>query len=252
MGLFSNIFGKKQEPVEPVDFSVFKVDMHSHLIPGIDDGAQTLEESIELIKGLKEKGFTTLITTPHVMSDFYRNTSDIILGGLDVLRNEIEKQGLGVTIYAAAEYYLDREFSRKIKEEKLLSFGKENYVLFELSYLNEPDSIHRTIFDLQVAGYKPILAHPERYPFYYDKFETYAQIKEKGALLQLNINSLTGYYSMPTKAVGEKLIDEGLIDFIGTDCHKMGHVKLLEAAKTNAHLRKLTNSGKLLNHTLAG
>lgn len=250
MGIFSNIFGKKPEPVEPVDYALFKADMHSHLIPGIDDGAQTLEESMALIKGLMAQGYTTLITTPHVMSDFYRNSPETILAGLEVLRAEVAKENLNVTLYAAAEYYLDRDFSKKIKEEKLLSFGKENYVLFELSYLNEPDSIHRTIFDLQVAGYKPILAHPERYPFYYDKFKTYADIKEKGALLQLNINSLTGYYSMPTKGIAERLIDEGLIDFVGTDCHKTGHVKLLEVAKTNAHFRKLVDSGKVLNSTL--
>lgn len=252
MGLFSNIFGskKKEEVLPPADYGLIKVDMHSHLIPGIDDGAQTLEESIELIKGLKALGFTTLITTPHIMSDFYRNKPETILPGLDLVREEIAKQGLGVTIYAAAEYYLDGGFEKKIKEEKLLSFGKENYLLFELSYLNRPDSMSRVIFDLISAGYKPILAHPERYPYFYDKFEVYKEIVDRGALLQLNTNSLTGYYSPGAKAIAEKLIDEGLVSFIGTDTHKIGHVKALGMARQSPHLYRLIDSGKLKNLSL--
>lgn len=253
MGLFSKIFGskEKEEVLPPADLSLVKADMHSHLIPGIDDGAQTIEDSIELIKGLKAKGFTYFVTTPHIMSDFYRNTPEIILPLLDKVREEITKQNIGVTIDAAAEYYLDRDFERKIKSEKLLSFGKENYVLFELSYLNEPSNMHRIIFDLLGAGYTPILAHPERYPFYYDKYDEYLQMHDKGALLQLNINSLTGYYSPQTKEIAERMCKDGIIDFIGTDCHKTGHVNLLDKAVLNPHLYRLIEGGKLLNATLA-
>lgn len=253
MGLFSNIFGskKKEEVLPPADYSHIKADMHSHLIPGIDDGAQTLEDSIELIKGLKELGFTTLITTPHIMSDFYRNKPETILPGLDLVRNEIEKQGLGVTIHAAAEYYLDADFEKKLKELKLMSFGKENYLLFELSYLNKPESLTRVIFELIRQGYKPILAHPERYPYFYDKFEIYKEIVDRGALLQLNTNSLTGYYSPGAKAIAEKLITEGLIDFIGTDTHKTGHINALKMARQSPYLYKLIESGRLKNLSLA-
>jgi protein-tyrosine phosphatase len=252
MGLFSNIFGtkKKEEVLPPADYSLLKADMHSHLIPGIDDGAQTLDDSIALIKALKELGFSTLITTPHIMSDFYRNKPETILPGLDLVRNEIEKQGLGITIHAAAEYYLDGDFEKKIKAEKLLSFGEENYLLFELSYLNKPDSMVRVIFDLISAGYKPILAHPERYPYFYDKFEIYKEIVDRGAILQLNTNSLTGYYSPQAKAIAERLIDEEMIGFLGTDTHKTQHINALHAAKNSPHLYRLIESGKLLNATL--
>lgn len=251
MSIFSKLFGKKApEVLSPVSLATVVADMHSHLIPGIDDGAQTLDDSITLIKGLQAAGFTKLITTPHVMSDFYRNTPQTILGGLEVVQEELIKQNINVTLQAAAEYYLDRSFVEKIKTEKLLSFGKENYVLFELSYVNPPENMHRVIFDLLSAGYKPILAHPERYPFYYDKYDTYAQIREKGALLQLNINSLTGYYSMPTKLVAERMVNDGIIDFIGTDTHKASHLNVLETARRNPLLHKLVNSGKLLNNTL--
>jgi tyrosine-protein phosphatase YwqE len=249
--IFNLFSSKKEDSFIETDFTSIGADMHSHLIPGIDDGAQTLEESIELIKGLKALGFTTLITTPHIMSDFYRNKPETILPGLDLVREEIAKQGLGVTIYAAAEYYLDGGFEKKIKEEKLLSFGKENYLLFELSYLNRPDSMSRVIFDLISAGYKPILAHPERYPYFYDKFEVYKEIVDRGALLQLNTNSLTGYYSPGAKAIAERLIDEGLVSFIGTDTHKTGHVKALGMARQSPHLYRLIESGKLKNITLA-
>ena len=118
MGSFKSFFSRKKvDPEFPPlpDLSGFEVDVHSHLIPGIDDGVQTLEESIEMIKALSALGFKKLITTPHIMSDYFRNTPEIILGGLEIVREEIKKQGIPIELDAAAEYYLDEEFINKIK-----------------------------------------------------------------------------------------------------------------------------------------
>ncbi len=183
----------EQEYPSLKDLSVFKTDIHSHLIPGIDDGVQTMEESIEMINALSALGFKKLMTTPHIMSDYFRNTPEIILEGLEKVREEIKKQGIPITIDAAAEYYLDEHFLQKIKEENLLTFGKK-YVLFEISYINPPDTLYSIIFEMIIRGYIPVLAHPERYPFWYQKFEEYYRLKEAGALFQLNTNSLVGYY----------------------------------------------------------
>lgn len=251
MGSLKSFFTRKKvDPEFPplTDLSGFEIDVHSHLIPGIDDGVQTLEESIEMIKALSALGFKKLITTPHIMSDYFRNTPEIILAGLETVRAEIQKQGIPIELDAAAEYYLDEEFINKIKGEKLLTFGK-NYVLFEVSYINPPDTLSSIIFELIVHGYTPVLAHPERYPFWYNKFEEYHRIKEAGVLFQLNTNSLVGYYGHPAKKIAERMIDENLIDFIGSDLHGQRHLNALQKVSAETYLSKLAAQG-VRNNTL--
>ena len=132
-----------------IDFSSIEIDLHSHLIPGIDDGAEDLASSIEIIKILQKLGFKKLITTPHVMSDFYKNTSDIILKGVKNLRQELKSQNINIQIHAAAEYYIDYEFEQKIGKEDFLVFG-DNYILVELSFIEAPKSLNDIIFKLQL------------------------------------------------------------------------------------------------------
>lgn len=249
MSFFGKLFGMEKE-LPPIDIAnLIKVDMHSHLIPGIDDGAKSMEESIELIRSFKELGYKKIITTPHIMSDYYKNTPEIIQTGLLKLREELSRQKIEMKIEAAAEYYLDYDFSDKIHTEKLLTFGK-NYLLFEVSYLNEPDNIDGIIFELQTSGYNIILAHPERYPFWYNNPKRFETLKDKEVLFQININSLAGHYSPGAKKTAEKLIELGMVNFIGTDCHHANHLKYLEDALKQPALHKLVESGKLLNHTL--
>lgn len=249
MNIFKKIFGSKPK-LPPVDIAnLIKTDIHSHLIPGIDDGSKSLNESIDLIKKFKELGYSKLITTPHIMSDYYRNTPEIIKNGLAVVEEELKKQNIDMRMNAAAEYYLDFEFRESIKEKNFITLP-QNYLLMEISYLNEPDSIDETIFELQTSGYKVILAHPERYPFWYNNLGRYESLKDKGVYLQLNINSLTGYYTPGARKTAEKLIDAGWISFIGSDCHGIHHLNFLESVLTDPYLHKLVESGKLLNHTL--
>jgi protein-tyrosine phosphatase len=249
MGIFSNLFGKK-ETAQPFDFGLLGADMHSHFIPGIDDGAQNMSESLRLLRSMENFGFRKAITTPHIMSDFFRNTPEIILSGLEKLREAAKAEGLKIEIEAAAEYYFDFDLEGKLDRERLLTFG-DNYFLFEVSYMNPPDNLDTFIFKLQTSGYKPVLAHPERYPFWFSKkLEEFEKLKDKGILFQLNLNSLTGHYSGATKKVAEQMIDLGWYEFTGTDCHHTGHVDLLKQAAKSPALHKLYASGKLLNGTL--
>ena len=158
-------FSRKKKKLDPVDFSSLRTDIHSHLIPGIDDGAPDLETSIEIIKKLMTLGYSNFITTPHIMSDLYRNTPEIILGGLKKLRAELSRLKIDVKIEAAAEYFVDYEFENKIGKEKFLTFG-DNYILIEFSFLEKPQNIDEIIFKLQLEGYKVVLAHPARYGLY--------------------------------------------------------------------------------------
>lgn len=237
------------DPAIAADLSVIGVDMHSHFVPGIDDGAKTIEDALALLRGMEAFGYRKIITTPHVMGDFYRNTPETILGGLEKLKEAAVAEGISLELQAAAEYYDDFELDKKLDSEKLLTFG-DQYLLFEVSYLNEPSNINSLIFKIITSGYKPVLAHPERYPFWYKRFDMFETLKEKGVLLQLNINSLTGHYSPEAKKVAEYLIDKNMVDFLGSDCHHIGHQQLMQKAVRTKALHKLLASGNLRNAQL--
>lgn len=242
--LFSR-FGKKEEPM--ADYSMVRTDMHSHLIPGIDDGAKTVEDSVALITELHRLGFRKLITTPHIMSDYFRNNPEIINAGLVKVREAIANAGIQMEIDAAAEYYVDDGFVTKLENEKLLTFGS-NYLLFEVSYINCPDNIDEIIFRMQVQGYKPVMAHPERYPFWYQNFNRYKQFRDQGVLLQVNTNSLSGYYGMEARRTAEKMVDEGLVDLIGTDCHHLRHIEGLKRGLSEKYIKNLVETNLLNKH----
>lgn len=251
MGFFDRFKSKPKTEltIEPIDFALIQSDMHSHLLFGIDDGAKTLEESLFLIEELMNMGYKKFITTPHIFRDLYLNSPSTIHPPLEIVRKAILEKGWEIEIHAAAEYYLDEHFEDLIEKKELLTFGN-NFVLFEYSFDEEPASSKRAIFNLQLNGYKPILAHPERYVYMHNKFSRYEDLVERDVFLQLNINSLHGHYGQEVKKMSEKMIDAGLISFIGTDCHHVGHLELMQQMRTNAHLKKLIESGKLKNHQL--
>lgn len=249
MGLFT-IFKKKAKRLStPVDLGLLNTDVHSHLVPAIDDGSKSVDDSINMITQLHSLGYKKLITTPHIMGDGYRNTPDTILGGIEKVKAALVDNQLNVEMAGAAEYYLDYDFEQKLENEKLLTFGK-NYLLFEISYMNPPDNLYHVIFKMQTLGYKPVLAHPERYNFWHKEFDKYDAFIDKGVLLQMNINSLSGYYSISTKKIAEQLIDKNMISFVGSDCHHMGHVNLMKEVVFEPYLKQLIESGNLLNNTL--
>lgn len=249
MGLLGNLFGKQGSSLGPVDLGVLGVDIHSHFIPGIDDGAQTMEQSMELLSAMAELGYRKVITTPHNMADGYKNTPEIILGGLERVRDEVRQRGIAIEVDAAAEYYLDHELEKKVADRKILTFGQE-MVLFELPFISEPNMLLEIIFQMQTAGYRPVLAHPERYAFWYTDFTKYERLKERGVLFQLNMIALSGAYGPQAKQIAERLVDAGHYELLGSDCHNMNHVQAIKNTLTRPHLHKLIASGKLRNATL--
>ena len=227
----------------------FTTDMHSHLLPGIDDGAETLEKSLQLIQELRSFGYRKLITTPHIMGEGYRNTPEIILQKLEEVQLALYQQRSPVALQAAAEYYMDEWFTEKIeKEEKLLTFGK-NYLLFEMPYLNPAQQLSQVVFLLRTQGYQPVLAHPERYVYYHENFALLQKLFDNQVLLQLNLTSLTGYYGKAAQLTAEKLIKNKMIHFVGTDCHALKHIDALEEVLQPRYLKKIAEQ-PLLNHTL--
>ena len=238
---------KKEEELDPLDFSVLKTDIHSHFIPGIDDGSPDMETTIHLIKEMQKLGFSKIITSPHVISDIYNNSSEKILAGLESVRTELNLQNINMQIDSIAEYYLDYDFEEKIGIEKFLTFGA-NYLLVELSFAEAPKNLFNIIFKLQLEGYQVVLAHPERY--HYFKMKDYQDLVARGVFFQINWLSLIGYYSLHIKKKTEDLIAANMVSFIGTDCHNMTQVELYKKCQTNQSWHILYNSGKLLNNTL--
>jgi len=227
MSLF-DLFKKKPTVIEPFSLDWLEVDMHSHLIPGIDDGSKTTEESLELIGRLSSYGLRKIITTPHIMSEYYRNTPEIIKMGLEDLKKSVKNAGIDIEIEAAAEYYLDEIFLEKVKAgEEILTFGK-NYILVETGFINRPQMLLETLFQLEMSGYTPIFAHPERYQYLLADKKLLEDLIDRRLLFQVNLLSLTGFYSKPVKDFAERLIERGVVKFFGTDCHNPRYLDMLE------------------------
>ena len=240
-------FKKKKEEVNPLDFSILKTDIHSHFIPGIDDGSPDMETTISLIKEMQQLGFKKVITTPHVMSDFFQNSSETILNGLADVRAKLKTHNINMEIDAAAEYYIDYDFEQKIGKEQFLTFG-DNHLLVELSFMEAPKNLYDIIFKLQLEGYKVVLAHPERYAYY--DMKDYEEIVNRGVLLQINWLSIIGYYSPQIEKKTIVLIDAEMVSLVGSDCHNMNHVELYKDCQKTKAWHTLANSKTLLNHTL--
>lgn len=253
VSFLQKLFGGMAPAMAPASLQELVVDMHSHLLPGIDDGAPTVEHSLELLREMQALGYRKLVMTPHVMGDFFRNTPVTIRAALAQLRNAASAAGItDIELECAAEYYLDEWFGRRLETgEELLTFGGDrHYLLFETSYINEPFNLAETVFNLRAAGYQPVLAHPERYTYLYGRFEELARIRESGVLLQVNLNSLAGYYSSGAQRVAEKLIDAGLVDMLGTDAHNVKHTATLRNKVLAASYLRKALELPLLNNTL--
>ena len=232
-------FKKKEIPLHEFLPKGF-VDIHSHLLPGIDDGAHDLETSIALIQKMSSYGIKNFITTPHILGDVYPNTPEIIKSKLKEVKDELQRRNItDITIDAAAEYMMDEQFSAIIEKDEEILTLKDNLVLVEMSYFSPPINLYDILFKLQLKGYKPILAHPERYNSYHTNFEQYYKLKRAGCLFQLNLLSLTEQYGKYVQKTTEKLLKENMYDFVGTDTHHQNHLQLLQKVGTKKNFKNI-------------
>lgn len=242
-------FKKKKIPLTSLFPDNF-VDIHSHVLPGIDDGAKDLEQSIELLQKMRSFGIKHFITTPHVLGDVYPNSSELIQEKLTTVQEELKRRNLhDIRISAAAEYMLDEQFAKRLAQDDILVL-KDRYVLVEMSYFSAPLNLYDLLFEIQLKGYKPVLAHPERYQFYHNDLQHYYKLKKAGCLFQLNLLSLTPHYGKSVQKTSAQLLENNLYDFVGTDTHHAKHLQLLQeigtekTRKSIAHL--LENNKKFL------
>ncbi len=219
-----SIFRKKEFLI---DYLAGITDIHNHILPGIDDGSANVDETINLLYKFNEIGINKFVATPHIMNDYYPNTPETINAAHNVVSKSLSthKELKDVKIEYAAEYLMDQSFMELMSSEKLLTI-KDNLVLVEMSYFQAPINLNQILFTLQTNGYKPVLAHPERYAFYHSKdLVKYYDLKERGCLFQLNTLSLTPHYGSNMQKIAFKLLETGLIDFIGSDTHRIQHIE---------------------------
>ena len=213
----------KSKPILKDLIPDYHIDIHSHLLPGIDDGAKNFGDTLRLTQALQEIGISEFITTPHIIQHVWDNTHEQILEKKAKTVLELEKNNITVPFNTAAEYLMDDQFVQLFQSHNLLTL-KDNYVLVEMSYINPPIQLYSILFDLQVAGYIPVLAHPERYLFYHNNFNEYLKLKRAGCLFQLNLLSVVGYYGAAITKIAEQLLQKGMYSYVGSDVHHDNHV----------------------------
>lgn len=241
------LWGKKDSEF---DYGLLGADMHSHLLPGIDDGSPDLATSVKLIEGLTELGFKKFITTPHIIQDMYPNKRDDILQRCEVLKKHLESENMNVEIEAAAEYFLDDNFKKILtNKEPLLTFG-DNLVLVEFSMASEPFDFKESLFEMQMQNYRPVIAHPERYIYQEKNKEFFEELKIAGYLFQLNIMALAGAYGKTVNELARYFIKHQYYELAGTDLHNPQQLAHLHNPSIAHGLKELIDSGKLMNSDL--
>ncbi len=246
--MFNKLASKLKSFSNNKNILLHTTDLHSHLIPSIDDGSKSLDQSIDILGQLQELGFKKVITTPHIMSHRFANTQEIIYAGYKLLKSELLKQNIDIELEVAAEYYYDEYFLELINKKDILTFG-DNYVLFELSYNVKPFAIEQMVSKLLEAGYKPVLAHPERYT-YYNSESHYRALKEMGLLFQINAISTQNFYGKKVKKAVEKIIDLGIVDFIGSDIHSQAYLDTFSKSLKSKIYSKIIINNQIKNDYL--
>lgn len=241
----------KKKPAGKVDLSGLGTDMHSHLLPGIDDGSPRPETSIELIRGLQDLGYQQFITTPHILWGMYENDQHTISAANSQLQEAMQKSGMKIPLQAAAEYFLDDHFDQLLEEKVPLLTLKDNLVLVEFSFINISSNFKNQLFRMQIGGYQPVLAHPERYLYLTRDKNVFDDLKSAGCLFQLNLLSLAGGYGKPTQELANYLVKQNYVDLLGTDLHHSRHLDALRnSPQIMSTVSSLLDSGRLLNPTL--
>jgi protein-tyrosine phosphatase len=240
-------FSKKK--TDPVDLSWLSTDMHSHLLPGIDDGSQDVATSIELVKGFRALGYNKIITTPHILWEIYPNTPEVILAKQEEVKEAIRTAGIDIEFKAAAEYFIDEHFVQQLRNKVPLLTLSRNIVLIEFSMIAAPVDWQEVLFEMQMQNYQPVLAHPERYTYFARKTELFDQLKDAGCWFQVNLLALTGYYGETVHELAEYLLKKNYYDLAGSDLHHQKHLAQLQKLPS-ATLNRLRGSGLMKNHLL--
>ncbi len=234
------------------------IDFHSHIIYGVDDGANTIENSIEILKSAKIAGFNSIILTPHYMENYYEYHTNEIENRVYELKNICKKENIDINLYQANEVYITNNMIKLIEEGKISTINQTRYVLFELPMNEEPQNLLEVIYLLKEKNITPIIAHPERYRYIQKNPNRLIELIDMGVLFQANYGSIIGRYGRECKTTVKLLIKNNFIHFLGTDVHKTTNIysKISEIRKelkkliTERQIEELVqeNAEKILNN----
>lgn len=210
-------------------------DIHCHLVPAVDDGSRSLEETRRLISSMHDAGIQRIITTPHIYTRYHNNDSDSLSVAHQALLPQI--QDIGVELRLAAEYMMDEAFEHHLSKP-LLMLGNSHYLLVETSFAGAPIYLYQMLQRVIAAGAIPLLAHPERY--LYMKLSEYDRLRSAGCAFQLNLFSLTGMYGVEVEKRANTLLEQGIYSFVGTDTHRIdAWQRTIASAETNTKYESL-------------
>lgn len=241
-------FFRKKTTEKPQLF--FHTDIHCHLVPGIDDGQKEAQGGADLIAHESSWGIKRIITTPHVTQDTFENTPEIINAAFAKLQQAVGERGVDIELLHSAEYRMDAFFQDQLAKGNVTPMPN-NYLLVENSFVQEAWGIDNVLFDLKMKGFKPILAHPERYVYYFLKKERYRQLHDTGTLFQVNLLSLAGHYGKEVRKIAEYLVENDMVDFLGSDMHHHAHCESIERYLTSKDYRRDAEklAGRIFNDT---
>lgn len=243
MSLF-NIFSKN----EPIQLP-FTTDIHCHILPGVDDGSPDVETSVSLVERMQNWGIKRIIATPHVTEATFENTPDILDPALQQLQGELTRRGNDIPVTRSSENRID-DFFRELLDKGMIRTLPNDYLLVECSFIQEPWQLDQFLYDLKIKGFRPIIAHPERYFYYHGQNNhRYTQLHDAGTLFQINVLSLAGAYGKIERKVAEELIELGYVDFLGTDLHNHRHADIIDRYLTTSDARRHARAleGRILN-----
>jgi protein-tyrosine phosphatase len=236
----------KKNPTQYVPYHLIGTDMHNHLLPGIDDGSKTMDETISLIKQMLELGYTKIYSTPHTIADLYPNTVETITAAHQATLTELQKQNIQFSYGVSSEYMIEPELLTKIKSNQILPLHS-NFLLVECSFAAPPANLLEVIYEIQLAGFQPVLAHPERYIYWIRQKEKFDELYDRGVIFQLNLLSPLGYYGAAAEQLGSYLMQKNYYKLVGTDCHRQKYIDMLKNTPCPKNLMQLIQSGQLLN-----
>ena len=241
-----NFFKKKEKVTLP-----YRTDVHSHILPGVDHGAYSIDNALELIKIQMDMGINRFVLTPHITKSTFENTPEVIKEAFDLFKAEVEKVGLDIELAVSAEYRLDEFSLAQFKNDQFLLFPKK-YILLENAYQQERLDLDEILFEMQIKSILPIMAHPERYSYYNNKKDRYIQMHSSGALFQVNLLSFAGYFGKAPRQNAEWLLEHNFIDMLGSDIHHREHARTLQEYMQTKDFKKIMErlEGRLINDSI--
>lgn len=221
------------------------IDFHSHILPNIDDGSNSMNETIKLIKEAIQAGFTEIVLTPHYIQGYYDYNCFERNQLLENVKKEIQlKNNIDIKLYLGNEIFVTPEIVELIKDEKVSTINNTKYILFELPMNAKPLFVKEVVYVLIENGYRPIIAHPERYSYVKDDISYAEELKNMGVLFQANYGSIIGLYGSGAKKTIKQLLKKDLITFLGSDVHRVDQI-YPHIPKILKKLRKLISPEQL-------